>query len=133
MECTRPLCQQEPQYQHGFYSHQYDINKAPQIDINGYLIPGSGQFYTTPGNGIVVCGTGGLPLSCIYPDRFTWQPRFGFAYDPTGTGKSAIRGGFGVYHDLNAGIEASGEEILGGPPAVLAPVANNILGYQSIV
>jgi hypothetical protein len=122
-----------PNINTNFIPSQYSVNNAPQIDANGNLIPGSGQFPTSPGNGIVVCGTGGIPLSCIHPDRFTWQPRFGFAFDPTGSGKTSIRGGLGIYHDANAGFEASGEEILGGPPAVLAPVATNILGYQSIV
>ena len=116
-----------------FIPSQYDIKKAAQIDINGNLIPGTGQFYTSPGNGIVICGQGGLPVGCIYPDRSTWQPRFGFAIDPTGTGKTAIRGGFGVYHDLNAAQEVSSEQNTGGPPAVLSPSAFNIVGYQSIV
>ena len=78
-------------------------------------------------------GTAGLPSGCIYPDRATLAPRFGFAYDPTGNGKTAVRGGFGVYHDLNAGLEVSVGETYGTPPAVLSPVANNIVGYQNIV
>ncbi len=119
-----------------FIPSQWSLAKAPQLDSNGYLIPGSGQFYTSPGNGIVICGksgTAGLPESCIYPDRATLAPRFGFAYDPTGSGKTSIRGGFGVYHDLNAGLEVSVGETYGTPPAVLAPVANNIVGYQNIL
>jgi hypothetical protein len=123
----------DPNINTNFIPSLYDINKAPQIDINGNLIPGSGQFPTSPGNGLVICGTRGLPLSCVYPDRATLAPRFGFAYDPTGSGKTAVRGGFGVYHDLNAGLEVSAGETLGSPPAVLAPVANNVIGYQSIV
>jgi hypothetical protein len=116
-----------------FIPSQYDPNKAAKIDANGNLIPGTGQFYTSPGNGLVICGQGGLPTGCIYPDRFTWQPRFGFAIDPTGAGKTAIRGGFGVYHDLNAGLEVSSGQNTGGPPAVLGPISYNVIGYQSIV
>jgi len=116
-----------------FIPSQYDINKAAQIDINGNLIPGTGQFYTSPGNGIVICGQGGLPTGCVYPDRATLAPRFGFAIDPTGAGKTAIRGGFGIFHDLNAAQEVSSEQNTGGPPAVLSPSAYNIVGYQSIV
>ncbi len=127
---------QHPNINSDFIPSQWSLAQAPQIDINGYLIPGSGQFPTSPGNGIVICGKGGtagLPSSCIYPDRATLAPRFGFAYDPTGNGKTAIRGGFGVYHDLNAGLEVSVGETYGAPPGVLSPVANNIFGYQNIL
>jgi hypothetical protein len=116
-----------------FIPSEYNPADAAQIDINGNLIPGTGQFYTSAGNGIVICAQGGLPIGCVFPDRFTWQPRFGFAYDPTGTGKTAIRGGFGVYHDLNAIQEVSSEQNTGGPPAVLSPAAYNFVGYNSIV
>ena len=122
-----------PLHATSFVPTQFDPAKAPKIDINGYLIPGSGQFYTSPGNGLVICGVGSEPRGCSYPDRFTWAPRFGFAFDPTGTGKTSVRGGFGVYHDWNAGLEVSAGETNGGPPAVVAPVANNVLGYQNIV
>ena len=116
-----------------FIPSQYNPANAAQIDGSGNLIPGTGQFYTSAGNGLVICGQGGLPIGCVYPDRFTWQPRFGFAFDPTGNGKTSIRGGFGVYHDLNAIQEVSSEQNTGGPPAVLSPAAYNIVGYQSIV
>ena len=34
------------------------------------------------------------------PSRRTWAPRFGFAYDVTGSGKTALRGGFGIFNEL---------------------------------
>jgi hypothetical protein len=42
----------------------------------------------------------GLPPSLIRPDWSGWAPRFGFAYDPTGRGKTALRGGVGVFNSL---------------------------------
>jgi hypothetical protein len=116
-----------------FDPNLYSPAAAPKLNAQNFLIPGSGQFYTTPGNGVAICPSAGIPRGCLYPDRFTWAPRFGFAFDPTGTGKTSVRGGFGVYHDMNALVAVSVEDVYGGPPAVISPVATNVLGYQNIV
>jgi hypothetical protein len=42
----------------------------------------------------------GLPNSLIKPDWSNWAPRLGFAYDLTGDGKNALRGGLGVFSSL---------------------------------
>ncbi|HUU14651.1 MAG TPA: carboxypeptidase-like regulatory domain-containing protein [Terriglobia bacterium] len=42
----------------------------------------------------------GLPPSLIRPDWAGWAPRLGFAYDLTGRGTTAVRGGFGVFNSL---------------------------------
>jgi hypothetical protein len=42
----------------------------------------------------------GLPNSLIKPDWSNWAPRFGFAYDLTGDGKNALRGGVGLFNSL---------------------------------
>ncbi len=62
-----------------------------------------------PGDlGLIACSdqrsqfgfTGRSARSLIKPDRFNWAPRFGFAFQPTGSDKLVIRAGYGLFFDL---------------------------------
>jgi hypothetical protein len=79
------------------YGLRWEFNGVPydaQNNLSNLFVPanGPGPFTFT----VVGPGTGNL----LYQNNYGLvEPRIGFSYDPFSDGKTAVRGGFGLFHD----------------------------------
>ncbi len=85
---------------------RYEYN-SPKYDTEGRtfsVIPGlqSKRFVDAP-PGLVFPGDPGAPTGVNFPDKKNFAPRFGFSWDPTGSGKTSLRGGGGIFYDILKG------------------------------
>jgi len=86
----------------------------PQAYI-GTFVPGTGN----PGNGGVLSGDSSYPRGFVDQQPTHWGPRFGFAYDVFGNGKTAIRGGGAILYNPRISVWSSTTE---NPPAIFTPI-----------
>jgi hypothetical protein len=93
------------------------IFNAAQI---GAIAPGAGDPY----NGMVVDSQDTQsPRGFLKNRGVQWGPRFGFAFDPRGDGRMAIRGGFGIFYNRFF-TETFFGPFVGQPPILNTPVVN---------
>ncbi len=103
-----------------FVPAMYNPKQAVTVTSAGLIVPGSGNVY----NGLVRAGDGvpqaelgrvpggnsatalsiptGAPRG-LYNTQWLAMPRFSFAWQPFGDSKTAVRGGFGSFHDRTQG------------------------------
>jgi len=84
----------------------------------GLYVPGSGN----PADGFQLMGQNGAPTNTYNISAVNAAPRVGFAYDLSGDGKTALRGGFGVFYNRLDGNQVYA--LAGQPPYGYTPQVN---------
>ncbi len=118
--------------------YEYD---TPKFDTRGRAFSlNRGQRSTVFPNaprGLLFPGDAQAPFGANYPDKNNFAPRFGFAWSPKflGSGKTSVRGGFGVFYDVLKGednLQFNGQApFFGFSDLFFDPLGNGPTNYYS--
>ncbi|ABF41137.1 TonB-dependent receptor [Candidatus Koribacter versatilis Ellin345] len=117
---------QAPTYGNGllttFDPSKFDSTNTPAIDSNGLYAAVPSAPYT---NGILIGGKDSPYGDAVNrTPKLNFAPRLGFAWDPTHTGTTSIRGGFGLFFDSPA-VNSMEQFQPGNPPFVTSTSISN--------
>jgi hypothetical protein len=131
---------------YGTYREKNNLawNFDPALYVAGAssVDPSTGLVIGNPYNGWVDCGvTPGVPAGCLKNHWWNPAPRIGFAFDPKGDGKWAIRGGYGIFFEHTNGNESNTEALepyskstptTSTPGPISAASCNGVTGYDCL-